>query len=312
MPCTRQTRRPLSSALVALTRFASLALALAAFVVVFLPGREARADSLSSCGDIFLDAANTSCTLETSGGCTADCTPLKFQLACSASLELSCTGGCNADVDVDCSGSCEATCMGGCTADPGSFDCNADCTGSCEGGCTSECASDSNMSECMTSCQASCNTRCSASCMATAPSASCDAKCAASCQGSCTASANLDCDVKCQESGYAGCEANLTGGCNLQCSAPMGALFCNGSYVNVGNDLGAAAGTTAACSPARWWSAWSSSVAVGRRAPEHVHEASQPLDYGSGRRPPSGRFITDRSSVLSTACASVQALMMSR
>ena len=57
------------------------AFALAAFVVAFLPGRAARADSLASCGDIFLDGTDISCNLETSGGCTVNCTPINFQLA---------------------------------------------------------------------------------------------------------------------------------------------------------------------------------------------------------------------------------------
>jgi hypothetical protein len=33
--------------------------------------------------------------------------------------------------------------------------------------------------------------------------------------------------------GYANCTAMLTGGCMLNCTTPMGALFCNGQFVNV-------------------------------------------------------------------------------
>jgi hypothetical protein len=59
----------------------------------------------------------------------------------------------------------------------------------------------------------------------------------ASCEGSCTAQANLSCDISCQSSGYANCQATLSGGCTAQCSQPMGALFCDGQYVDVGNDI---------------------------------------------------------------------------
>jgi MYXO-CTERM domain-containing protein len=63
------------------------------------------------------------------------------------------------------------------------------------------------------------------------------AQCQASCGGSCTAEANVDCQVSCQTSGSASCEASLMGGCTAQCSAPMGALFCDGQYVDVGGDI---------------------------------------------------------------------------
>src|SRR5438105_1420269 len=65
----------------------------------------------------------------------------------------------------------------------------------------------------------------------------CQAKCEASCSGSCTAKANVDCDVSCQATGYANCEAMLTGGCQAQCTTPQGALFCDGQYVDTGNNL---------------------------------------------------------------------------
>ena len=55
--------------------------------------------------------------------------------------------------------------------------------------------------------------------------------------GSCTAKANVDCDVSCQATGYANCEAMLTGGCQAQCTTPQGALFCDGQYVDTGNNL---------------------------------------------------------------------------
>jgi hypothetical protein len=37
--------------------------------------------------------------------------------------------------------------------------------------------------------------------------------------------------------GYASCETMLTGGCQTQCTQPQGALFCDGQYVDTGNNL---------------------------------------------------------------------------
>jgi MYXO-CTERM domain-containing protein len=47
----------------------------------------------------------------------------------------------------------------------------------------------------------------------------------------------MDCEVSCQTSGYVDCEASMKGGCEAQCTQPDGALFCNGSYVDTGNNL---------------------------------------------------------------------------
>jgi MYXO-CTERM domain-containing protein len=47
----------------------------------------------------------------------------------------------------------------------------------------------------------------------------------------------VDCQVKCQSSGYAQCKADLQGGCTAHCTEPSGALFCDGNYVDTGNNL---------------------------------------------------------------------------
>jgi hypothetical protein len=39
----------------------------------------------------------------------------------------------------------------------------------------------------------------------------------------------------CQANGYANCEATVSGGCKAACTAPSGALFCNGNWVQVDN-----------------------------------------------------------------------------
>lgn len=192
---------------------------------------------LESCGNIQV-SADAQCKVETMGGCTAQCTPISFQGACSASLETSCNGTCNATVDVACQGSCKTDCTATkCTADPGSFDCAASCKGTCEADCTGKCSASANQAECEGSCKSCCGGHCDAQCTGTPPSASCDAKCDSSCQGSCTGKANLDCQISCQSKGYASCEGNLMGGCTAQCTQPSGALFCDGQYVDTGNNL---------------------------------------------------------------------------
>jgi MYXO-CTERM domain-containing protein len=47
----------------------------------------------------------------------------------------------------------------------------------------------------------------------------------------------MSCDLSCQSNLFASCTSTVTGGCTAQCSQPMGALFCNGQYVNVGNNV---------------------------------------------------------------------------
>lgn len=191
---------------------------------------------IAACGNIDV-RANASCKLETSGGCTAQCTPVRFEASCSAKLEASCRGKCNASATAECQADCKGSCSGSCEANPGSLDCSANCKGSCEADCSGKCSSSGNKSECEASCKATCSGSCDAQCSGTPPSASCDAKCEASCKGSCQAEVNVDCQVDCQAEGYASCKADLEGGCKARCSAPEGALFCDGQYVDVGNNL---------------------------------------------------------------------------
>jgi hypothetical protein len=211
--------------------FAAVAASMFGALVAFFPGT-AHATYLSDCGNIDL-SGNESCTFETSGGCTAQCTPVNLQVSCSASLEASCSGGCTGSVEASCTSSCSGSCMTNCSANPGSFNCSGSCEADCSGHCQAQCASDANQSECTSSCQETCGAHCNASCQGTPPSATCDTQCQASCQGSCQAQANFSCDISCQEMGYAMCESNLQGGCTGQCSEPQGALFCNGQYVSV-------------------------------------------------------------------------------
>jgi MYXO-CTERM domain-containing protein len=47
----------------------------------------------------------------------------------------------------------------------------------------------------------------------------------------------MDCQIDCQARGYVDCKADLQGTCEVSCEAPEGALFCDGQYVDHGNNL---------------------------------------------------------------------------
>jgi MYXO-CTERM domain-containing protein len=215
-------------------RFA-VALALVPAALVFAAPRTAHA-GIEACNNIDV-RANAQCKLETQGGCTAQCTPVRFEAACAGELQTTCSGQCTATATADCTTSCKGECNAQCTSNPGSLDCSANCKGSCEADCSGQCSSSGNKSECEASCKANCSGSCDAQCKGTPPSASCDAKCEASCKGSCTAEVNAKCQIDCQSKGYVQCKSRLEGGCKTQCTQPKGALFCDGQYVDTGNNL---------------------------------------------------------------------------
>ena len=187
-------------------------------------GSNCGASDINSCGNIDI-SASASCQMELSGGCTVNCTPINFEAQCYAN----CDGSCNASFDAGCTGTCKGSCTADCQASPGSFDCEASCEGDCQASCSGQCSG----SDCDAKCAASCKGDCQAHCSATPPSASCDAKCQASCEGECHAEANFNCQFSCQGD----CYASLTGGCEADCTSPNGALFCDGQYVDAGNNL---------------------------------------------------------------------------
>jgi MYXO-CTERM domain-containing protein len=195
---------------------------------------------IDACGDIDVKA-EARCEVKTSLGCTAQCEPLNVQVACAARLQASCSGECTATADVSCTGSCTGTCQGQCTANPGSFDCKGSCSGTCSADCDAQCSGSASGSSaqasCKSSCQANCSAKCDAQCSGTPPSATCDAKCQASCKGSCDAKASAQCQITCQGRGEASCKTEVSGGCKAKCSQPEGALFCDGQYVDTGNNL---------------------------------------------------------------------------
>lgn len=212
-----------------------------AFALVFLGATVVAAPAaragIEPCGNIQL-AANAQCEVVVDPlACSAKCGEVSFTASCAADLYASCDGQCTATAQASCTTSCQSACEAECNAAPGSFDCEASCQADCEGSCAGACSAAANQAECQASCQATCSGECSASCSATAPSASCTAQCQACCSGSCTANANLSCQIACQADGYVECTTNLSYACELQCSKPEGALFCDGQYVDVGDDL---------------------------------------------------------------------------
>jgi hypothetical protein len=204
-------------------------------VVALAWGSPANA-GIGSCGNIDVEA-DAECQLEVEGGCESHCKPVNFVGACSAELYAACKGTCDLDADANCTGTCQGDCEGECGVDPGNFDCEATCQGNCEANCSGECQSSDNKTECKATCKATCSGECSASCKGTPPSAKCAAKCEASCSGQCKATANLECQGTCQAKGYANCTGRLEGGCTTECSEPDGALFCDGQYVDRGDNL---------------------------------------------------------------------------
>lgn len=216
---------------------ASLALpfALAAAAFSLAIPTEASA-GLDACGSINL-SANANCKVAVQGGCTAQCTPVNVQVACDGKLYASCQGQCKASVDASCTTSCQGTCTASCNANPGSFDCSASCAGRCDADCSAQCQANANQADCTAACKANCGGECSAQCNGTPPSATCDAKCNASCSGSCTAKVTASCQIDCQVKGEVQCRADVEGGCKAQCTKPDGAIFCDGQYVDVGNNF---------------------------------------------------------------------------
>jgi hypothetical protein len=197
----------------------------------------AHAQGLESCGNIHLEAEAQCTVVPPSAECKAECTPINVEAACEARVVAECDGECNFTPPQNCSIDCQAGCMGECMVDPGSFECSAECQASCSGECSGKCSAAANKAECMGKCEGTCSAGCDAGCEGTAPSASCDAKCEASCDTSCEVEADLDCQIDCQADAEAGCVVDVQGGCEADCETMEGALFCDGQYVDHGDNL---------------------------------------------------------------------------
>jgi MYXO-CTERM domain-containing protein len=191
--------------------FASGALVLAlGFVMV-----DARAADGGSgpnpCGN-FDFTAGISCKIQVSGGCSANCSPLRFEAAC--------TGMCGATADTMCVDNCGTTCVAMCN--PALLDCFKGCHDECDGPTVEICKKDHPNEDCATNARAQCDVHCNDSCKV--PPNSCQEHCNKCCTGSCTTQINFACDFS--------CFADVKGGCDVQCQKPEGAIFCNDQYVH--------------------------------------------------------------------------------
>jgi hypothetical protein len=130
-----------------------------------------------------------------------------------------------------------AECTGECKVDPGKFDCEAACRADCDGQCEGQFSASSDKATCMAQCSGSCGVSCRSSCDVDLPDADCNAKCEAGCEGSCKVDTNFDCQADCQAKGYAKCQAEIQGECKARCESDEGALFCDGQFVDNGDEL---------------------------------------------------------------------------
>jgi hypothetical protein len=206
-------------------------------LALLLASHAAQAQGLESCGDIHVEAEAMCEVVPPGAQCTARCTPITVEAACAAQLQVECDGMCSASAEVDCTGECQAGCTGSCEVDPGKFDCRAECRADCSASCSGKCSADNNSADCEGACMATCDANCDASCDIELPEADCEGKCEASCNGSCEAEAEVDCQIDCQSDSFAECMIDVQGGCEAKCETQEGALFCDGNYVDHGDNL---------------------------------------------------------------------------
>lgn len=192
---------------------------------------------LGACNDVSLRAEASCEVVAPSLQCQERCTPISIRATCSARLAATCDASCDKVPSVECEGTCRAGCEGECKVDPGKFDCRVACEGECSGSCEAGCKSKSDGTQCQAECKGACSISCKKSCEVTPPSADCQGYCQASCDGSCRVETNLECQIDCQGKAYASCEAEVTGGCKVACQSKEGSLFCDGQFVDYGDNL---------------------------------------------------------------------------
>lgn len=212
----------------------SMFIGASALAAVSLFSLDAQAGGLDACGNIFIDAG-ANCELLFDGGCEAQCQPPAFTAACAAEGSIMCGGQCNVEADVACTTDCQGACELECEVDPATFDCRASCEGNCSADCSAQCNGSADRSECEASCQSTCSAECKGSCTLEPGEADCVAQCQSCCTGECRAEINMDCQIGCQSDLYVDCKASFEGGCEAQCSAPEGAIFCDGQFIEVSN-----------------------------------------------------------------------------
>jgi hypothetical protein len=213
-----------------------IALSLLSFSV-FAVASSAEAQGLGACGDIHVEAEAQCEVIAPSVQCEASCTDLALEAACDAQLAADCDGMCNFTPPQNCVVDCAADCDLECSVDPGMFECAGSCEADCNGECAGSCSASTNRAECEAACEGTCSASCEGGCEGTPPSAGCDGKCEASCEASCEVEANLDCEIDCRVDASADCKLDVQGDCEADCQTEEGALFCDGDYVDHGDNL---------------------------------------------------------------------------
>lgn len=219
---------------------------------LFIGSSDEASAGLADCGNIHVEA-EASCEARIAAECTAQCEPINFTAACSGQLYAECEGECSAEIEASCTASCEGECEASCEVEPGDFECEGECYGECQAECNGNCSAHAEAecegsddqaaceaeasARCEGSCDATCDGECGVSCDGTPIEADCEAKCEASCEGQCSAEANADCQIDCQADGFVECETELEGGCTAQCETEDGAIFCDGEYVDHGDNF---------------------------------------------------------------------------
>ncbi len=190
-----------------------LSYSLVVVAVIALTAPNAHAVAVEACGNFDFDlSSGLNCQIQVEGGCTASCTPLKFEAAC--------TGGCSLTADSMCTDSCGAQCVS--TCNPALLDCFAGCHSECDAPTQAICEENGTRDDCEEMAVAQCDIHCNESCAV--PPNNCQEHCTRCCTGSCTTRVNFDCNLD--------CFASVEGGCEAACTEPNGGLFCNGQYVN--------------------------------------------------------------------------------
>ncbi len=210
-----------------------------AVLVAFAPAplRAQDGAGLEACGNIHVEAEAECVVVPPMADCEAMCKPVSVEAACAARLAVDCRAMCDELPSVECSGSCQAGCEAECEVDPGEFDCKLACEADCSGSCEASCEGDEDGGKCMARCEGACSASCDSHCNVELPEADCEGKCEASCEGSCEVDTNIDCQASCQADAEAECVLDVQGGCEVDCETEEGALFCNGQYIDHGDNL---------------------------------------------------------------------------
>ncbi|MBK6846283.1 MAG: hypothetical protein IPG96_01595 [Proteobacteria bacterium] len=210
---------------------------LALLAAGWLPGRASAQSGLEACGNISL-GLQADCAVQPPGlDCETKCTPVTVRQTCADRLQTVCAPQCTEQVIETEVQVCRQNCITECQVNPASFQCQASCDTRCGGGCATRCAASADRTRCESSCRATCSASCGGECRVVLPSATCENKCQPSCHAEVQAEVRLQCQIACQEQKFEVCESELVGGCQTDCRSREGALFCDGQFVDAGDNL---------------------------------------------------------------------------